>query len=86
MWPFRNPNKPHARWINPCRGTGRMPVDGGLEFPPGTPVCPVCGHWRAIRKHRNTIHNWPAGSLRLHSRPQDDGKRAWWKFWKGERQ
>jgi len=77
MWPFRNRSRPHARWVNSCRGTGRMPFNSDYV---GYPTCPVCGAAATLRKHRNTIHNWPVGSLLLHSRPQGEAKRAWWRF------
>ena len=58
------------------------PLDNGhwAAWSPNTTLCPVCKQERIpVRKHRDTTHNWPAGSLRLHSRPRDEAKRGWWR-------
>ena len=83
MWPFRNRSRPHPRFVRSCPGTGRMPelvYTHRLPRNSNEPRCPVCKRLDIpLRKHRDTTHNWPAGSLRLHSRPRDEAKRGWWR-------
>ena len=80
MWPFRSRSRPHPRFVNACPGTGMMPFRSDYV---GYPTCPVCGAAVKLRKHRDTTHNWPAGSLRLHSRPRDEAKLTWYERFLG---
>ncbi len=84
MWPFRNRNRPHPRFVNACRGTGMMPIQQWLDNNPDDTVrltfcCPVCKIPTPLRKHRDMTHNWPKGSLVMHQRPRDE--RRWWERW-----
>ena len=86
MWPFKNHSRPHKRWKNACKGTGRMPVNLWLDNNPDgtvrlTPCCPVCRMPVPIRKHANRAKGWWKGSLVLHSRPRDERNKTWWERW-----
>ena len=78
----RSRSKPHKRFVNACPGTGRMPDTGAHSTEYGElGLCPVCKGVVTARKHRDTKHNWPKGSLVLHSRPRDEAKLTWWERW-----
>lgn len=79
MWPFNRRSKPHRRWRNACKGSGK-PGQFAKRWPEskrGRDICSVCKQGFAVRRHQSREHeDWKPGTLVLHFRER--APETWW--------